>query len=135
MTVWVMADIPSFIFDVLEEELYQIQLQLLQRVCETYNLDVKDAQARLLPSKPQLQIIPKSHKIVEVVQRKPTRPPADEENRCQARVWNRGRGGQCTRNKKDGGELCAQHSKHLRHGLIYETPPNDIFSTRRALYK
>jgi len=62
------------------------------------------------------------------------RPAADEEthhtfaavpsdDRCMARVWNRGQGGQCSRRRTEDSELCGQHDleaqqRGLTHGRI-----------------
>lgn len=131
-----MAVIPDFLMSLLENELRSLQENLLRKVAAAYNLDDKEMIDRFLPPTP-LQIIPDSVKIV----RKPCpRAEVPLEARCKARIWNRGRGGQCTRGAKTEDGLCTHHYKEqeqdgkLRHGWIHDPPSKELFGKPKALY-
>lgn len=126
------TSVPDFLLELLEAELRGIQERLLQRVAQQYNLNVQELIDKMLPPKP-LQVVLDNVQVV-----KKSAPRREAEVRCQARVWNRGRGGQCTRACKVG-DLCTHHFKEsekggLRHGLISEPPSKEIFGKPKALH-
>ena len=129
---------PQFIFDLLERELRTIQINLLEKVSVRYGLNRDDLIADFLPK--QLVVVPNSKIVIEVKKcLKPHQIPSAE-NRCMARVWNRGKGGQCTRNQikveTTESEYCSQHQKNRKHGRINEPASSEIFPRKsNALYK
>lgn len=128
-----MAEIPGFIYTILNKELYDIQRRLLERVAIENDLDPENLIEKYL--KDPLAIVPNTTTKVEVVKRAaPKQVPSDSE-RCMARVWNRGKGGQCTR-RRNGCEFCMGHQNcGIKHGRIDEPPPTHIFGRTRAVYK
>jgi hypothetical protein len=135
-----MADIPSFIFTVLNKELFEIQRGLLERIANDKGLDATELVATYLSD--PLVVTPNTKTKIEVVKKKDPRPPPEADNRCMARVWNRGRGGQCTRTRSGTDcDLCANHAKMqvLKHGRIDDRPPPGVFGAsgarKKALYK
>jgi hypothetical protein len=132
---------PQFIFDLLENELYSIQLNLLEKVSVRYNLNKDSLVEEFLPKK--LVIIPNTKTAIEVKKRiMPQQPPCGDK-RCMARVWNRGKGGQCMRariieNATDiaTNDYCLQHKKNRKHGKITEPASHNIFPhVSHAIYK
>jgi hypothetical protein len=133
------TSVPEFLVALLDGELRKMQESLLKRVAVEYNLDEAQLIAKMLPQTP-LHIVPDNVHVVRKM--KPKVPPTPDE-RCQARIWNRGKGGQCTRHQNDVSKLCTHHHKeyeekgHLRHGWIHDTPNKEIFGNgkrTKALY-
>lgn len=128
-------NIPSFLMTILEQELYDIQAKLLRKVAEDHGLDAEVLIQQYL--KKALCVVPNSETRVDIIRRNSPRPVTSEEDRCIARVWNRGRGGQCSRKcQEEYGPYCTQHGrelkekKSLRHGTIQENPPKEVFAPR-----
>ena len=131
-----MAAVPEFVFTLLNKELYDIQCRLLERVAADHGMDHTDLVERYL--RDPLEIVPNTKTKVEVVRRQDPRPPPEPCQRCMARIWNRGKGGQCTRRRAGEGDYCANHAKGpLRHGRIDERAPKEVFrpSASSSLYK
>ena len=56
-------------------------------------------------------------------------------DRCLARVWNGGLGGQCSRRAMDGRDVCKKHADGQFHGLVtHDVPPAKLreFRKRKA---
>lgn len=127
--------VPDFLMGLLEDELRSLQEKLLKKVAKEYGLDEQLLIERMLSPRP-IKVVPDR---IEVVRKAPRRDVANPEDRCKARIWNRGRGGQCTRAAK-ADELCTHHHKELekegklRHGWIHEKPSKEIFGKPTALY-
>lgn len=129
-------DAPSFIFDMFEQELKRMQTELLSKVATKYNLN----EAELLETfvnGTKLTIVP-NNSVTVVVHKKVNNlnkqaVPAD--SRCSARIWNRGKGGQCTRHVCEQGRYCAQHSENRKHGDITDSVDSKLFPKNpTALY-
>ena len=59
-----------------------------------------------------------------------------ESKKCMARIWNRGKGGQCSRNKVGNNDFCKQHIECRKHGRIDENIDRNIFvKNSKVLYK
>jgi hypothetical protein len=127
-------DTPQYILALLDEELRRVQRNLLERVACHYELPVEEMAALFLCE--PLQLIP-NHAVNIVVKKEVhPRPVPKCETRCMARVWNRGKGGQCTRKRKGETEFCAQHQTDRKHGTMHDQPPHAIFpKTCHVLYK
>lgn len=134
--------LPSFLYDLMNEELFDMQRRLLCKVAEEYKLDKDELIHRILGDA-KLRITPNTEVKVDIVRRQIKQTKVQQEEQCIARVWNRGRGGQCSRRANGDSSLCTHHMKEkqqhgsLRHGLITEEVPNKIFGTtnKKALYK
>lgn len=127
-------DTPSYLWNLLEEEILRIERDILKKVATKYNLDYEEIQKEFLNE--PMKMIP--NKDVSIVIKKEVKPKTkiEKENQCCARVWNRGKGGQCTRKKKDGEDYCTQHINNRKHGDITDKPDRAIFPKKsNALYK
>jgi hypothetical protein len=115
---------PAFIFDLLNNELQQIQIKMLEKISKKYNIDINELKNEFI--KP-LSIIPeKTEKVIIMKKQKGRKLPSDEE-RCTARIWNRGKGGQCSRPRKKNECFCCQHVENRKHGIISEPPSKKVF--------
>lgn len=130
-------DAPSFIFDMFEKELKRMQTDLLLKVATKYNLNEDELIATFV-KETQLTIVPNNNVTVVVHKKinKLHKPPVNMENRCCARIWNRGKGGQCTRQACDNSQYCSQHKEHRKHGDITDRVDAKLFPKNpTALYK
>jgi hypothetical protein len=120
-------DAPSFIFDLFEKELKNIQSELLCKVATKYGLDEDELITTFLEDN-KLKLIPNNNITVVITKKKHKDKDQDDEGRCRcrARVWNRGKGGQCTRYVQEG-NYCAQHTAHRKHGTIDDKADPKIF--------
>lgn len=126
-------DVPAFIFDVLNQELQRVQEELLEKVAQKYHLPYPELVESFLTP---LEILPEKSEKVFLCKKQKGRALPPEERRCMARIWNRGKGGQCTRARKEGDAFCCQHLEKRKHGVIGETPPREVFChTTKVLYK
>lgn len=137
-----MSEIPAYIFKILDKELYDIQCDLLKKVATTYNLCEKEVIEKFLTD--PLKVLPPTDKQVVITQKHNAPPPVPDDRRCMARVWNRGKGGRCSRSMCADSDLCGHHCKllekngFLQHGKMNEPPPKSAFATpskKQALYK
>lgn len=127
-------DTPQFIFDLFEKELRAIQISLLKKVAISRGLNHEELVEEFIPSK--LTLVPNTKTRVQVKKTNAPPAPPSAENRCMGRVWNRGKGGQCIRNRGESCEYCSQHLKNRKHGRIDESPSKDIFPKEaKSLYK
>lgn len=130
-------DIPHYIFDILNKELIDLQKELLKKVATKYILDYEtlvndfiESTANNIKPNTNIQIQVKKHII--------RKNNIDPENRCQARIWNRGKGGQCTKKRMDIVDClyCKQHLTNRKHGSIKDPPDLKLFPLHScALYK
>jgi hypothetical protein len=137
-----MASVPSYIFDILDKELYDMQCTLIRRISAEYGLKSEEVIAKFLED--PLKILPVTDTKIEITKRTNAAPPAADEERCNARVWNRGRGGQCSRRRAKECEFCGHHMKmyekdgKLHHGRMNDPPPAMVFvasTKKKVLYK
>ena len=137
-------DTPQFIFELFEKELRNIQISLLRKVATSKGLDLEELINDFLPK--ELTLVPNTKTVIHVKKKNAPALPPTPELRCMARVWNRGKGGQCIRNRveiinsnvnnKLLSEYCSQHEKNRKHGRIDEAPSKEIFPKEaKSLYK
>ena len=127
-------DTPSYLWNLLEEEIIRIEKDILKKVATKYNIDYEEIEKEFL-DKP-MKMIP--NKDVSIVIKKEVKHKIkiEKEDQCCARVWNRGKGGQWTRKKKDGEDYCTQHINNRKHGDITDLPDRTIFPKKsNSLYK
>lgn len=123
---------PRFIFNLLESEIRKIQMDLLKQVEKEYDLDI-DYSKMLGP----LKIVSGAETTMEIKRKnRRLKPAATPENRCVARIWNHGEGGQCTRPKKYG-DFCHQHQMPDKrpHGIMSEESPIKPKTRKTQIYK
>jgi hypothetical protein len=123
---------PQYLFQLLEAELFEVQSKLLQRVASKYDLSHAALVEEFLGG--NLQLIPNSSEKITVKKQKNPPPPAPDEARCWARIWNRGKGGQCTKRRVDGSDFCKAHVSKRKHGDFREEVPREMFPHRSAVY-
>lgn len=118
-----------------------MQCNLLSKVAKAYQLDEQQLIDTFLVD--PLKVASPSEQKIEVTRKLNPKPLPNEDERCNARVWNRGRGGQCTRKKCDDEGLCGHHKRllekngKLHHGTMQTPPPRDVFVATQSnvLYK
>jgi hypothetical protein len=130
-------EVPQFIFELFEKELRSIQIELLKKVATKHGLNIEEVVADFLPE--HLKIVPNTKTRIQVKKKHAPAEPPKAEVRCMARVWNRGKGGQCMRERLNNTrkcEYCSQHEKNRKHGRIDEQPSQKIFPQKaNAVYK
>lgn len=125
---------PAYLWNLLEVEIYRIQSELLQRIATKYGLKHDQLMEEFIAA--PLKLVPNKKITIEVRKKIQPKPSPSDDLRCCARIWNRGKGGQCTRPKKTDSDYCAQHSTHLKHGDIREKVDRSIFPKQsQCLYK
>ena len=129
------ASAPQYIFDLLQNELIEYNKKILMKIAQKHELDEADILAEFLPK--QLKLIPNEKETIEIVHKnEPRKPPKVESERCMARIWNRGKGGQCIRLKLKECDFCSQHKEKNKHGRIDQEVPRELFQTQsNVLYK
>ena len=128
-------DAPNFIFELFQNELENMQKTLIHKIATKYNLDEAEIVSEFVPAR-SLKLIPNTKVSVVVKKKLETKQVPELKNRCVARVWNRGKGGQCTRLKHEDCEYCAQHKINRKHGRIDEKAEKSIFpQSSHAVYK
>jgi hypothetical protein len=138
---------PQFIFELFEKELRAIQIKLLGKVATAKGLDPEDLIEEFLPEH-GLRLILNTKTSIQVKKKNAPSAPPPAESRCMARVWNRGKGGQCVRPRSSGAtaaksgenvsksEYCSQHAKNRKHGRIDEPPGKEVFPKEaKSVYK
>jgi hypothetical protein len=135
---------PQFIFELFEKELRAIQIKLLGKVATAKGLDPEELVMEFLPER-SLRLVPNTKTIIQVKKKNAPPAPPPVESRCMARVWNRGKGGQCVRLRSSANssrnttikcDYCSQHAKNRKHGRIDEPPVKDVFPKEaKSVYK
>lgn len=124
---------PAFIFNSLQKELQAIQLNLLEKVSKTYDIPLEELKEQFLSD---LKIIPETKEKIYICKKYKSRKIPMDEERCQALIWNKGKGGQCSRPKYEDCEFCKQHKEHFRFGKVSEPKHVDKFDIQeRVIYK
>lgn len=125
---------PQYIFEILQNELYEHNKEILRKLCKEYKLNENDIFSKFLSK--ELNIIEDKNISIEITRKNSPKKQIEENIRCMARVWNRGQGGQCTRAKLKNCDFCTQHKEKQKHGRIDESVPREIFQkSSNVLYK
>lgn len=129
-----MTQTPQFILELLDKELRRVQTDLLKKVATKYNLDHEELVTSFLSS--PLKLTPTKDVSITVIKKINPSAPPKADHRCMARIWNRGRGGQCTRARREDSDYCTHHVSHLKHGRIDDKVPRELYPAHSsALYK
>lgn len=139
-------EVPYFIFEIFEKELRNIQINLLKKVATKKGYsdsELEELCNEFLPEQSNLKLVPNTKTRIHIQKKNAESVVPKNEERCMARIWNRGKGGQCTRarfcNEEANNELseyCSQHIKNRKHGRIDEKPSEEIFpKDSKSLYK
>lgn len=110
-----------------------MQSKLLQKVANKYQLSHQTLLEEFLPD-PTLHLIPASCENIVVKKKQTRKQPTPEDERCCARIWNRGKGGQCTKRQVDGSDYCKAHLSNRKHGDFRDAVPREIYPHRSAVY-
>ena len=125
--------LPAFIFNQLQTELHAIELQLLEKVSKTYDIPLEELKEECLTP---LTVIPEAKDKIFISKKYKGRKIPINEDRCQALICNRGKGGQCTRPRCEGEDCCKQHMCHLKFGKVDNQIMEKQFNKPiRAIYK
>jgi hypothetical protein len=128
-------DAPNFIFELFQNELENMQKTLIRKIANKYKLDEAEIINEFIPTR-SLKLVPNTKVSVVVKKKLETKQVPESKSRCVARVWNRGKGGQCTRLKHEDCEFCTQHKSNRKHGRIDEKADKTIFpQSSYAVYK
>lgn len=123
-------NVPAFLFDCLQQELYSLQLTLLEKVATKYDLPLEELQTLIQPTSLDTQ------SNVYICKKQKGKPIPEIDQRCMARIWNRGKGGQCTRTRLEECQFCCQHKNKQKHGIITDKPPLEVYNKSvKVLYK
>ena len=120
-----------------------IQINLLKKVATRKSFsdaELEELITDLLPEQATLKLVPNTKTRIHIQKKNTETAVPKNEERCMARIWNRGKGGQCTRSRlrqEDAmSEYCSQHIKNRKHGRIDEKPSEEIFpKDSKSLYK
>jgi hypothetical protein len=126
-------DAPQYVWELLERELHRCQAELLRRVAERHGLVFEELLSEFLTPSPAAHLVPNRDVPIVIHKQLRPKPVAPEQGRCFARVWNRGKGGQCSRARQPSCEYCVQHAAHRKHGDVRETPPRDLYPKHKLL--
>jgi hypothetical protein len=122
---------PEFILDLFTDEIQRIQIDLLQKVADKYNLDHLTLISEFIPNK--INIISNNQVRITIKKVQETKKIEDN-NKCMARVWNRGKGGQCSKKKLENCDYCTIHTKNRKHGRIDEQLDRNKFPTKSTSF-
>ncbi|MGA1048219.1 MAG: hypothetical protein ACO3UU_09425 [Minisyncoccia bacterium] len=111
-----LMDTPAFIFDILNNEIYTIHKDMLHKISKKYNIDINELTSEFL--KP-LTVTPEEIEKVVIYKKHQRRSIPDTLNRCKACIWNKGKGGQCTRSCIQSQSFCAQHIDKQKNGTVF----------------
>ena len=113
-------DVPLYILKLLDIELKDIQLQLLKKISEKYNISLESLKEDFIETN-DLKILPEKDEKIIIYKTQKTRIIPEEQDRCIANIWGRGKGGRCSRKIINDYRFCKQHTNTLKHGTIYDS--------------
>ena len=129
-------EIPGFVTALLAQEMKDAVDRVLKRVAVDFSIPYDDLFAKYLAD--DVEIL--SSKLEHItIKRSVPRPVVPTEDRCMARTWNAGRGGQCKKRHAADQQYCKAHAKvaeELKYGRIDQPPPAGVFkpSKREKMY-
>ena len=127
-------DVPSYILKLLDIELKDIQLQLLKKISEKYNISFESLKEDFIETA-YLKILPEKDEKIIIYKTQKARIIPEENDRCIANIWGRGKGGRCSRKIINDDRLCKQHTKGLKHGTIYDSDSGNSNSNGNSIKK
>lgn len=128
-------NIPKKVLNLFDDKLNEMHKQLLIKIANDYSLNEDELFDRYLGN---ITIVhDKNTEVKTVFERKHINNSYDDlkqEDRCIARTWAKGYGGQCKYKKKDK-DLCQLHlnllekNKKLKYGIVTDinTKPGEFF--------
>lgn len=129
--------IPSSIVQLFANEVYKINLQIIETICKKYNLDQDDVKKTLKKEMNlSIKIIPQEEQKFKLVKRRMYNKDIPQESKCIGRVYHQDDNEftQCRRKMSDTSScLCRQHQQKLPWGTINDPEPVKEVR-RRGLY-
>jgi len=120
--------VPDFILELFKNEIKKINLDLLEEICKTYDINIEDAKNKLKDSLNINFELNKNEKI-KIVNKQKELPTVE---RCVARLFRKKELEivQCSRRKKNC-EFCKKHEKmydedRLKYGTINDDVPEEL---------
>lgn len=84
---------------------------------------------------PGVTLVPNRETAIVIHKTQRPRPMPPDDERCFARVWNRGKGGRCSRRMCDGSEYCTQHATVRTNGDVRNPIPKGKYPKhKKAMY-
>ena len=151
--------VPQFIFDMFEREVTKINMMVVHKICQAYNLDQNEVETMLSKDLSinfnivhedieQIKIVKKHQPKYQQVAS--TSSQSNNENdegenthttsQCEARIFVASdlQVKQCSRPKLEGGQLCKLHQRlkndgKLKYGTIHEEKPACISTAKLDL--
>jgi hypothetical protein len=132
--------VPDFIINLYEDETKKVIHQVLDHLCDRYNLkktEVVDGVEKNINMK--LEIIPETKEDLVIVKRVPRTPPPEGE-RCIARLKKNGAFCQCGFRVKNNPDYCTRHFNAFKEDkLKYDTvndelPVENLGRRRKKIY-
>ncbi len=133
--------IPDFVLKMFEKEITNINLKIVQKICELYNLDEQDVKEKLAKDiNINFSIVSEDIEQVKIV-KKHTKKNDNKDDLCVARVYipNELFVKQCSRPKcGDDNMFCKLHQRlnqegKLKYGTIFEDKPDEISTEKLKL--
>jgi hypothetical protein len=106
---------PAFVFNTLQKELQDIQIKWLEKIADKYALSLEALKKEFIED---LELIPETKEKVYIYKKYKARRIPMDEDRCKALIWNKGKGGQCSRPCCPGESFCKIHVVHLKYGSV-----------------
>ena len=133
-------NLPLYIFGLFENEINKIKINLLKKIAKDYNLNEEELIGKYSCS---IELITSQTENLKIVKVNNYNNNITDNMKCEARVWNNGKGARCKRCKnKDN--LCTLHFNKLqkegklKYGYITEKRPKGVFRykdpKRESLY-
>ena len=125
--------VPEFIIGIFEKEFNTLFSNKLQQISIDYNISFEELKEKYIID---YKYIDKKTKNIVIKEKRIYNPNISQNDRCLARTWNEGRGGQCKRKKSFDNNLFKNHLKilndkgKLKHGLITDEKSFQIFSNK-----
>ena len=133
--------IPDFILKMFEKEVTKINLLIIEKICNHYELDIHDVKQQLSNDlNINFDIINDNIEQIKVVKKHNSKPDTDNIDKtslCIARVFIQSdlKVIECSRHKVDGNEFCKLHlklhqSNTLKYGTINDKKPDEISTAK-----
>lgn len=125
-------ELPVFVKTIFEEKINEIKINLIKQISKDYFLDEEELIKQYTCD---IQIISNKMENIEIIKKNKYNNDISKKDRCIARVYNNGKGGQCKRSKNIN-NLCTLHhnqlnkNKTLKYGLITEPKPLELFHNK-----
>jgi hypothetical protein len=117
--------IPEFIVELFANEIYKINIRMVDIICTKYNLNVDDVKQTLEKELKISLTIDPSKTIIKLIKKNKYGSKTTKENRCQGRVYHKDDNEyvQCSRKKFENTSCCKTHNCKQPYGNINDPEP------------